>query len=80
MKEKEKEGKKEQDNFDDEDDMGLKRRSIKRGKMMVKMTLTTMMKMTLTMTQECREELETICSTKNIENSPGVSRPQTRCR
>jgi len=29
--------------------------------------------------EECRDELETICSTRSVEQSPGVKRPDTRC-
>ena len=28
--------------------------------------------------QECRSELETVCSTTTVEQSPGVNRPDTR--
>jgi len=30
--------------------------------------------------EECRSELETVCSTTTVEQSPGVNRPDTRCK
>ena len=51
--------------------------------MMAMMSMTTMVILIMIivmmfMSQECREELETVCSTRSVEQSPGVKRPDTR--